>query len=131
MSKGFEQYTYKLTDIERYILITAIIKAWERKRIGEKVTASEMIGGLNDFCKKHNILNAHNKQYKVHGARLRKMIHYIRNRNLICNLIANQSGYWKSSDSSEIISFIDSCEERGSSLIATAEALKSRLTRQQ
>jgi hypothetical protein len=65
--------------------------------------------------------------YKLTDARLRKIIHHIRIKNIIPLLIATSKGYYISNDENEIELYIKSLNERINSIQEIKDALMYQL----
>lgn len=136
MVTGFEHITNELTAFEREKIVPIIVKSWKRRDPSSKqiITMKEMIKKTNDFCKKENIrsyrvlkkgsIKTSTKCYIINGPRMRKVIHYIRVKGLIIDLIATSNGYFRSNDANEIANFIKSCRQRANSFNEVARAME-------
>lgn len=101
MLKGFDVHTAPLTDIERYRLVPAlvnILKTAKGKR--RAVTNNDIATILKDDGRRPS------------SARIRKLINYIRNNDLIIGLIATSNGYYIASCEEELIEYEDSLRGR-------------------
>ena len=112
MITGFEKETHELTEKELKIL--PVIVSGLQKKIGKEnaVTNKKMVEGL----KKHGI--------KTSGARLRKIIHYIRIKGLIERLVATSNGYYISNNIDELDNYIESLVQRSESIGLIADQLQ-------
>ena len=52
------------------------------------------------------------KGYDVNEPRIRKLVFYIRQRNLVPNLIASSNGYWIATDRKEVDIWVNSLQSR-------------------
>ena len=68
-----------------------------------------------------------NLGHDVSDTRIRKIINYIRNNNLVSVLLASSRGYWVSKDKKEIQDWIESMEGRISSMAVVKNAVKQQL----
>lgn len=101
MIQGFEEQTEPLTDYEEGTLLPAMIRGL-RTKIGADaaITNKEMVSKLKE------------KGYNISDARVRKVINYIRMRQLVPGLVASSSGYYISNDPAEIRKYIESLRGR-------------------
>ena len=119
MLNGFHDQTKELTEYERNTLLPIIISGLQRKvGIENAITSKEIESKLNL------------KGYDVSGARLRKLINFIRINGLIDCLIASSKGYWIEDDKDKLLKYINSLEQRAESIMHVAECLKNQLWRQ-
>lgn len=99
--KNFEEITYQITDEEKRIAEILVQRFKEKTGKSKKVTNNQIVSGLK---KQYNI--------ETNGARIRKIINYIRNKGLLTGLIATSSGYWTTSDPEELRSWLESMKQR-------------------
>jgi hypothetical protein len=101
MITTFEDQTHPLTDYELKTLLPLMIQGFTTK-IGKtrSVTNAQICKALN------------NKGYDVNEPRIRKLVFYIRQQNLVPNLIASSKGYWIATDINEVDTWIDSLQSR-------------------
>ena len=95
MIKGFEDYTYELTDVE-LLLVDKLIRGLNPKTGKEKAITSTII------CKSLNITSP----------RLRKLINYIRTTNQLPGLCSSKNGYFVAENLKEIEDYIISLKQR-------------------
>lgn len=116
MINNFEQQTEDLNEYEKDILLPFFIKGLE-KRIGEEksITAIEMERGLKKYG------------HKVSGARIRKIINYIRRKGLVSCLIASSKGYYIETDTNKLEDYIDSLIQRSEAINHVADCMKNEL----
>ena len=106
MIKNFDEITYELTEFEELELLPVMLKALSKKiGIENVVSNKQMKKGLLNIC-----------GYKVSDARIRKMIHHIRVKQLIKGLIANSKGYYIAETKEEVKAFVDSLQQRINSI---------------
>lgn len=113
MIKGFSEETAPLSEKELTLLPVFIHSL--RKHIGKDkaVTSTAIASGLK------------NAGYgNVSGARIRKIINHIRTNHLVQCLVSSSNGYYICNSAEEIQSYIESLEERCSSIMAVARALQ-------
>tara|TARA_R100000655_G_scaffold91646_1_gene132484 strand:- start:4458 stop:4829 length:372 start_codon:yes stop_codon:yes gene_type:complete len=107
MLRGFEKITVELTDDELKKVPT-IVKGIQ-KRIGKENAVTSKI-----ICDKMNLI----------GVRLRKIIHYIRVKNLISGLCSNSKGYYVAKNIKELEDNNKSLQQRIASQIDILNALE-------
>ena len=113
MITGFEDYTERVTDREKYGVIPRIVGILQKHAVEKtNVMTGSRIMQLADMPASH-------------GPRLRKFISYIRIHGLIPRLLSNQDGYWISSSREEIEECIQSQRDR----ITAQQAIVDSLTR--
>jgi predicted GTPase len=111
MITGFENITQELNEYEEQVLLPVLVAGLETKIGKEKcVTSTYICQSMKDAG------------YKITPARLRKLVHEIRVKKLIKNLISNNKGYWVSNNVDEINTYRQSLKERANSIV---EVLKS------
>lgn len=115
MIKGFEDETAPLSDYEQS-LVPLFIQGFTTK-VGKKNAITN-----KQICKKMKALG-----HDVNDTRVRKIINYIRNNNLVSVLLASSKGYWVSKDKKEIQDWIESMEGRISSMAVVKNAVKQQL----
>lgn len=125
---GFEKETAPLNDIERraaYIIAQSM-----RYHVGpdKAVTSSSIAQGLADHNEDMRITDAQGKTKPyLNGARLRKIMNYIRRNHLCKYLLANSDGYYLARSSEEVARYLQSLDERIQAIQATRDALKYEL----
>ena len=115
MIKGFEDETAPLSDYEQS-LVPLFIQGFASK-VGKKHAITN-----KEICKKMKSVG-----HDINDTRVRKIINYIRNNNLVSVLLASSKGYWVSKDKKEIKDWIDSMEGRISSMAVVKNAVKQQL----
>ena len=117
MITGFEEQTEPLTDQEREVFLPPIIKGLRVKVGKEKaVTNKDIVRGLKANC-----------DIKIGEARVRKMINYIRNNDIIPCLIATSKGYYIAETKDEMLDYIDSLYGRVDAIEADALSMKRQM----
>jgi hypothetical protein len=101
MIESFEDHTHPLTDYELKTLLPLMIQGFTTK-IGKTRAVTN-----GQICKA-----LINKGYEVNEPRIRKLVFYIRQQNLVPNLIASSSGYWIATDRKEVDIWINSLQSR-------------------
>ena len=95
MIKGFEDYTYELTDVE-LLLVNKLIKGFNNKIGKDKAVTSTLI------C----------KALRITAPRLRKLINYIRCSNQLAGLCSSKNGYFIADSLQELEDYIISLKQR-------------------
>lgn len=101
MIESFEDHTHPLTDYELKTLLPLMIQGFTTK-IGKTRAVTN-----GQICKALK-----NKGYEVNEPRIRKLVFYIRQQNLVPNLIASSNGYWIATDIKEVDIWINSLQSR-------------------
>lgn len=128
MIPGFEDQTAPLSDFEKDILMPAIVLGLS-KRIGKEnaITNAEMCKALrNRFYTHKSNLNIENyKSYykRINPARIRKVINHIRINDKLSCLVSTSKGYYISTDSNELNTYIKSLNKRATAILAVARAI--------
>jgi len=105
MVNGFERETHELNEYE--LTIVPIIVKKIRNNNGEKMAVKN----------KEIIRYLHSHGFKkVGAARIRKLIHHIRVKKLVINLIATSKGYYRAKSQEELDKFIQSLQQRINSI---------------
>ena len=113
MINGFEEQTIELQDSEMEI-VNILVKRFNQKK-GKHFTISnpEIIKALEQH---YNILTTE--------PRIRKIVQYIRNENLLIGLIANSKGYYIADTKEEIQSWLNTMEQRRNAIDNTIQKAK-------
>ena len=101
MITTFEEQTHPLTDYELKTLLPLMIQGFTTKIGLTKCVTNPQI------CKAFK-----NKGFEVNEPRIRKLVFYIRQQNLVPNLIASSKGYWIATDIKEVDIWINSLQSR-------------------
>jgi predicted HTH transcriptional regulator len=110
MIEGFEEQTAPLTEYELG-LVELFVKGLNNHRGEVKaITNAEMARQLRP----HGV--------KVNGARIRKIINYIRNKKIIKNLISSSKGYWIEDDPEKIKKYVKGLRKRASAITQIANS---------
>ncbi len=114
MINGFQEFTEHLNEYERDTLLPLIIRGLETK-VGKDraITSKSMIESLT-----------HIGYSGLHGARMRKIINYIRIQGLINNLVASSKGYWIEEDINERRKYVEGVKSRAKSMLASLNHIK-------
>ena len=94
MLKGFEEQTHELTEYELSNIVPVLVEGLN-KRVGKNKAIT------NPTICKH--LSEYYKIKKITEPRVRKCIHFIRQRNLVPRLIATSKGYWVATSLQELL----------------------------
>lgn len=117
MLTGFENETHDLTDYELQQVLPAIRSGLlVREGANRAVTNKTIVAGLE---RKLGI--------KTNEARVRKVINYIRNKNMIPRLIASSKGYYIASSRQEVIDYIESLKGRENAIKQVRVAMEEQL----
>jgi len=116
MITGFEEYTHELTEQERPYLPVIVDILKHRKGIKYAIKNNEIA---------HRSFNP-GRSIILTGARVRKMINVIRRYNLVPCLVSSSKGYYVASTKLEVLTYIQSLEER----ISAIGAVKIAMTQQ-
>ena len=107
MIKGFEDYTYELTNYEKE-LVKKLIKGLSPK-IGRSNAVTSTV-----ICKSLNIV----------GPRLRKLINHIRITNQLAGLCSTSKGYFVAENLGEIDDYIISLKQRIKSQVEVLNSIE-------
>jgi hypothetical protein len=113
MIDGFEEETCELNEYELNELLPLLVKKLPHSVGKENAVKSNKI---KDYFGKKGI--------KINGARLRKLINYIRRKNLVPCLIASNKGYYVSDDIEDFKRFIESLRQRENAIRAVRIAME-------
>jgi hypothetical protein len=104
MIKGFEKETHELTEQE--LKLVGLMVQGLKTKIGKinAITNKKMENALVDVG------------YKVNPSRIRKLIHHIRVKKLVPNLISTNKGYYIATSEEEIFDYIESLQQRINSI---------------
>lgn len=111
MINDFEKETSPLTDEEKKV--AQYIATRVRQNIG-----------VNMIITSNKILDALETNYGmiISGARLRKIINYIRRTGMVVNLIATSKGYYVETDPQKVIAYVDSLVQRAEAIMEVARS---------
>tara|TARA_R110002110_G_scaffold100922_17_gene256866 strand:- start:1617 stop:2021 length:405 start_codon:yes stop_codon:yes gene_type:complete len=108
MIPTFEEHTQPLSDYEKNTLLPLLIKGFKTKvGVENCITNPQICSALRKLG------------YKVTQPRVRKIVFYIRNKNMIPKLIASSKGYWIATNKRQVISWLDSVNSKISALEQT------------
>ena len=112
MLTTFEKFTDELNDYERTTLLPVMVKCF-KKHVGEE-----------NAIKSHQIKSKMEEHgYDISDARIRKIVHAIRQHSLVPCLVATSKGYFVADEVSQVSDFIDSLQGRECAICAIKEAL--------
>lgn len=115
MITNFEDITCRLNPEEAQMLPTLVEIMKTKTGSRNAITSGEI-----------NYLMKQSGHVKIYGARIRKLIHYIRIENLVPRLIATSKGYYIPSTKQEFAQYIKSLEER----ILSIQQIKAEMIKQ-
>lgn len=125
MITGFEQETAPLNEVELYAakIIDCCLK---RGHIGQEhaVTADHI--GKSLAAQNMAFRDAKGRPYLT-GARIRKIVNYLRTSRICPRLIASAKGYYISNNPEELTEYITSLRQRASAIQAVADAMSAAL----
>jgi hypothetical protein len=101
MITSFEEQTHPLTEYEREVLLPIMVLGFKTKVGIERCITNPQI------CKALK-----SKGYDVTEPRIRKIVFYIRNNNLVPKLIASSKGYWIATKKEEVEIWVMSLQSR-------------------
>jgi hypothetical protein len=101
MLKNFEEFTFELTQEEKFVVETIVKRFESRKGKQNIVTGDQIRDGINK-----------NLNLNFETVRIRKMIQFIRTHDLVAGLIATSKGYYVANTPEEIEDWIDSLISR-------------------
>ena len=107
MIKGFEEYTYELTNYEKELVVKLI------KGLSPKIGRSNAVTSTV-ICKSLNIV----------GPRLRKLINHIRITNQLAGLCSTSKGYFVAENLGEIDDYIISLKQRIKSQVEVLNSIE-------
>lgn len=125
MITGFEDLTYELTDIEKEIIYPKFVETWSKKPYDKLITMRSMMEGMQVWISKAQIKTKKNKEYKLTGPRMRKIIHEARVKGDLKDVVANSRGYFRTTDKEKILLFIKSCKQKANSFTEVAYAMEA------
>lgn len=101
MINNFEDYTFELTNEEKFVVET-IVKRFNTLKGKRNIATGEQIrNGIRNHL-----------QIDFAESRIRKMIQYIRLNNLVLGLVATSRGYYVAESIDEIQQWVDSLKSR-------------------
>lgn len=112
MITNFESITYELTEAEHKML-PMVISGFKNYTKDNPIKEPDIVSRWNE----------RHPNAKLTGARLRKLVNYIRANGLL-PLIATSKGYYVSYDKAEIEAQIKSLRQRAASIISCADGLE-------
>jgi len=113
MITNFEEITVGLSHVEATVVLPKVIELLKYRKGKDNAITNKKI---------RNLLTA--MGHEVHPAQIRKMIHQIRMKGLVNNLLASAKGYYVSSDKEEIEKYVTSLRERAAAITAIADELE-------
>lgn len=116
MITNLEEITEELTK-EEIQLLKPLIKGFSTHGVNNPIKTKEIILGMNHYTEMKGL------KIKMTGARLRKMVNFIRVNGLL-PVIGTSRGYYVSYNKAELAMAIDSLEERARSISNAAIGLR-------
>jgi hypothetical protein len=117
---NFESYTEQLSKDE-ISLLPLMIKGFKKHDISNPIKADDIIDKMNEFLAGRNAK-------RLTGARLRKIVNFIRCEGIL-PLVATSNGYYVSYDKFEIEKQIESLHQRAAGINKAAEGLQNFLNK--
>jgi len=112
MLKGFEEETHELTEYELKNIVPILVEGLNKRKGKIKAITNPVI------CR--SLTNKYGLK-KMSEPRIRKCIHFIRQKNLVPRLIASSKGYWVATSKQEL-------EEWRDTLLGRINAMQDTLT---
>jgi hypothetical protein len=101
MINNFEEYTFELTNEEKFV-VQNIVKRFNALKGKRNIVTGEQIRiGIKNHL-----------QIDFTDSRIRKMIQYIRLNNMVMGLVASSKGYYVAETIDEIQQWVDSLKSR-------------------
>lgn len=111
MISGFEEYTSELTK--------------------EELRSATQVVAMLHFSSKENPITSAQisrelgwRRLQNHGARVRKIINWIRLKKIVPNLVASSRGYYRTNDPQEIERYVKSLRQRIEAIEAVIESFE-------
>jgi len=122
---GFENETAPLNDIEKKAakIIAGQMVQWHTGS-DKSVTAQQISNGMAQCFA--DFRDGNGRPY-LNGARVRKIVNYIRTSGLCPRLIASSKGYYVSNDRNELNEYITGLYARANAIKAVANAMEAGL----
>lgn len=117
MLTNFENITQELNN-EELKLVPILIQGFKKRTKENPIKAPEIVKKCSEYLETQTEIKA-----KINEPRLRKIVNHIRTNSLL-PLIATSNGYYVSNDRMEILSQIESLEQRANSVARCALGLK-------
>jgi hypothetical protein len=117
MVENFEEITKPLST-DDLKLLPILMEGLKRRSEHNPVSSKEIMRGVNARIKEYGVKS------KLSGAKLRKMVNYIRVNSLL-PVMANSVGYYVSEDPEVIASQVRSLRDRAKGIEAAAAGLES------
>lgn len=117
MIEGFETITSDLTDYElQWVLPFVRAGLLTKNGAAKAVTNKEIVAGLAKNC-----------GISISEPRVRKIINYIRVKNMIPRLIATSRGYYVAENRQEVLDYIESLRSRENAIKSVRLSIESQL----
>ena len=123
---GFEQETAPLNEVENKAA-QIIAYCLQRGHIGSEraVTAQHI---CNSLANQDAMFRTEKGSPYLNGARIRKIINFIRTNGMCPHLIASSKGYYISNNRDELSEYIQSLHARAAAISAVAMSMEKELT---
>ncbi|MGN1211354.1 MAG: hypothetical protein ACI4TM_06685 [Candidatus Cryptobacteroides sp.] len=112
MIKGFEIETAELNEYELNTLMPLVAKG-----------LAAHVGKENSVTNKHICDRLTRAGYQIDGARLRKIVNYIRIKGVVKCVIATSSGYYVATNKTDVSEYTESLRGRADAINAVADAV--------
>ena len=118
MINGFEIETKPLSETEK-LMLPELMEGFKNKYGEENAVKSEYI-----------ISQMKKRGHKIGGARLRKLVNFIRIEGMIPNLMATSKGYYRETDPDKLKTYVESLKQRAEAIMSVAMAMQRNNKRQ-
>ena len=109
MITGFKEQTRELDYFEKHECVPVLVEVLKARTKNSPITAAAITDGFKShFTQKYGT----GSRPVVGGARVRKLINYIRRNGLVWFVAANSKGYYVTKDKTELKRYADSLTER-------------------
>lgn len=116
MLEGFNDITQELSQYEKEVLLPKIVAGLSTKKGKHMAITNKKI------CEAMK-----NRGFEIADTRLRKLVEYIREHQIIPGLLASSKGYWISTDPEEVRNYLKSIYGRKSALQMIEQRMTSYL----
>jgi len=115
----FEEITQELNKYEKEILLPVIIRGLNTKiGVGSRITNGQMVRALKADKE---------MKYKVDDVRVRRVINYIRNNDLVLYLVSTSKGYYRATKRKEVEDWMESQLHRAMAILTGRASLGRQL----
>lgn len=116
MINGFEEQTSDLDGYDKSILVPAMVRGLKTK-----------IGKANAITNKAMVKAMESHGYSINDVKVRKIINYIRNNDLVPCLIATSKGYYIGESLQEMEEYVQSLMQRESAIKQIRQAIRKQI----